>query len=65
MVKYLWKEDRQYHQLAKDGKTAVCGAVALGEFGFKVIEKERPVLRSRICNNCISGRVVRQIEQSS
>jgi hypothetical protein len=51
-----WYAVSLYHLVAEDGQTSVCGAATTGEFGFVIVEKEKPMLRSRTCSNCQMGR---------
>jgi hypothetical protein len=55
-----WRPDSSYHKLGKDWKTAVCGAAEAGQVGFELVIKAKPVLRSKLCNNCAKGIVTRQ-----
>jgi hypothetical protein len=51
-----WRDPSQYHILAKDGKTSVCGHAVLDRNGFEIVSKENPVLRTMTCLNCQKGR---------
>ena len=48
----------QYHPVREDGVTAKCGGAVAGECGFKLLDLERPPLRSLTCHNCLTGRTV-------
>jgi len=47
-----WHEPTVYHLLSLDGETSRCGKVKAGEFGYAIVERDRPVLRALTCNNC-------------
>ena len=44
-----------YHRIGEDGLTALCGAVKAGENGYEIVIKDKPLLQSRLCNNCLRG----------
>ncbi len=46
-----------YHQ-TKDGETSKCGGVRVGDKGFELVERERKVLLSMTCSNCLNNIVV-------
>ncbi len=49
-----------YHRIdAQDGVSSLCGAVKAGVSGYEIIFKEKQLLLSRLCNNCIRGITVR------
>lgn len=48
-----------YHLIVEGKNVAKCGAAVDGKQGFRVVEKEKPLLTARICNNCMINRVIR------
>jgi hypothetical protein len=45
-----------YHRIdAQTGLTSLCGAVRAGAAGYEIIIKDKPLLQSRLCNNCLRG----------
>lgn len=59
--KTVWHETSMYHlQDLEDPTMAKCGAAQATVYGYRLVLKPKPMLRSRTCANCVKGVVVRQ-----
>ena len=59
--KTVWHETSMYHLQDLENPTiSKCGAATATEYGYRMLLKPRPMLRSRTCANCLKGIVVKQ-----